>query len=78
MVSNCFVGDMVDWKPHVLFHIYEKWDSQRMFMIGFNYDECNIINLMIIVGMFRMNYMINGLVIQQMCLETWYVVQYVD
>jgi hypothetical protein len=48
-----------------------------MFMIGFNYDECNIINLMIIVGMFKMNYMINGLVIGQMCLETWYVVQYV-
>jgi hypothetical protein len=47
-------------------------------MIGFNCIECNIINLMITIGMLEMNYMINGLVIQQMCLKTRYVVQYVD
>jgi len=49
-----------------------------MFMIEFNCDECNVINLMITIGMLKMNYMINGLVIQQMCLQTQYVVQYVD
>jgi hypothetical protein len=40
------------------------------FTIKFNCDKCNVINLMIVVGMLEMNYMINGLVIQQMCLKT--------
>jgi hypothetical protein len=39
-------------------------------MIGFNYDKCNVINLTITNGMLKMNYMINGLVNLQMCLET--------
>jgi hypothetical protein len=45
----------------------EKWDSKRMFIIRFNYDECNVINLMTVVGMLEMNCTINGLVIWQMC-----------
>jgi hypothetical protein len=69
---------MIGWKPHVIFHICEKWDSRMVFIIKFNCNKCNVINLMIVVGMLEMNYMINGLVIQQMCLKTWYVVQFVD
>jgi len=46
-------------------------------MIKFDCGKCNIINLMIVVGMLEMNYMINRLIIQQMCLKTWYVVQFV-
>jgi hypothetical protein len=46
-------------------------------MIMFDCNKCNVINLMIIVGMLEMNYMINGLVIRQMCLKTWYVAQFV-
>jgi hypothetical protein len=46
-------------------------------MIKFDYNKCNVINLMIVVGMFKMNCMINKLVIQQMCLKTWYVAQFV-
>jgi hypothetical protein len=34
-----------------------------MFLIGFDCQECNVINLMIVVGMLEMNYMISGLVI---------------
>jgi hypothetical protein len=33
---------------------------------------------MIAIGMLEMNYMINGLVIQQICLKAQYVVQFVD
>jgi hypothetical protein len=47
-------------------------------MIGFNCNECNVINLMIIIGMLEMNCMLNGLVIQQMCLKARYVGQFVD
>jgi hypothetical protein len=69
---------MVGWKPYVIFHNSEKWNSKRLFMIGFNCDKCNVSNLMITIGMLKMNCMINGLVSLQMYLETWYVVQYVD
>jgi len=62
---------MVGSKPHLIFHICEKWDSKRMFMIEFDCDECNIINLMIVVKMLEMNYLINGLIIWQMCLKTY-------
>jgi hypothetical protein len=47
-------------------------------MIGFNCNEYNAINLMITIGMLEMNCMINGLIIQQICLKTQYIVQYVD
>jgi hypothetical protein len=40
-------------------------------MIKFKCDECNIINLMIIVEMLKMNCMINGLIIWQMCFKTY-------
>ncbi len=33
-----------------------------MFMIGFNCDEYNIINIIIAIGILEMNCMINGLV----------------
>jgi hypothetical protein len=49
-----------------------------MFMIEFNCNKCNVINLMIVVGMLKLNCMINGLVTQQMCLQTWYDAQYAD
>jgi hypothetical protein len=49
-----------------------------MSMIKFNCDKCNLINLMITIGMIKMNYMINGLLIQQMFLKTRYVMQCVD
>jgi hypothetical protein len=39
-------------------------------MIGFNCDKCNVSNLMITIGMLKMNCMINGLVSLQMYLET--------
>jgi len=42
--------------------------------IMFDCNKCNIINLMIVVGMFKMNCMINGLVI---VFEKWYVAQFV-
>jgi hypothetical protein len=38
---------MVGLKPYVIFHICEKWNSKTLFMIGFNYDKYNVINLMI-------------------------------
>jgi len=40
-------------------------------MIKFNCNECNIINLMIIVEMLKMNCMINGLIIWQMHFKTY-------
>jgi hypothetical protein len=36
-------------------------------MIRLDYNECNVINLMTVVVMFKMNRMINGLVLRQMC-----------
>jgi len=47
-------------------------------MIRFNCDECNVINITIAIGILEMNCTINGLVNQQICLKTQYVVQYVD
>jgi len=42
-------------------------------MIGFNCDECNVINIIITIGILEMNCMINGLVNQQICFKTQYV-----
>ncbi len=47
-------------------------------MIKYVYDECNIINHMIDVGMVDMNYIINGWMFLQMCFKRWNVVQYVE
>jgi hypothetical protein len=40
-----------------------------MFMINFSCDECNVINLMIVIIMLEMNCMIHGLVIKKCVLK---------
>jgi hypothetical protein len=63
---------------HIIWHVNQKWGLKRIFMIMYGYNKCNIINLMLEVGMLDMNYMINGSTILQMCLKWWNVVQYVE
>jgi hypothetical protein len=41
-------------------------------------DKWNVINLMIFIGMLKINYMINGLIILHMYFKKWNVVQYVE
>jgi hypothetical protein len=74
-----FCRDMVGWKPHVIFHICEKWDLKKKNV----YDEVQLGRMQHYQPYDRswkleMNCMINGLIIWQICLKTWYVVQYVD
>jgi hypothetical protein len=41
-----------------------------MFMIKYNINKCSIINLMVIIGMQVIKfYMINGLIVVQMCFK---------
>jgi hypothetical protein len=41
-------------------------------------NESNVINLMIFIGMLKMNYMVSGLIILHMYFRKWNVVQYVE
>lgn len=51
---------------HIIQHVNQKRGLKRIFMIMYGDNKCNIINLMLEVGMLDMNYMINGLTLLQM------------
>jgi hypothetical protein len=78
MVWKNIYMDLFYINMHIIWHVNQKWGFKRIFMIMYGYNECNIINLMLEVGMLNMNYMTNVLTLPQMCFKWWNVVQYVE
>jgi hypothetical protein len=78
MVWKLFYRDLFYINMHIIWHVNQKWGLKKIFLIMYGYNQCNIINLMLKVGIFDMNYMINGLTLLQMCFGWWNVVQYVE